>query len=108
MRTTLNINDDLYREVKVEAARRGVSTTSVIEEALRMATVYGAWALAMEHRAGRIVAGRPADLVILRSVVAATGSGDPFTVALDPATTVAATLRRGRVIAGDLPGRLGV
>ena len=37
MRTTLNINDDLYREVKVEAARRGVSTTSVIEEALRMA-----------------------------------------------------------------------
>jgi plasmid stability protein len=36
MRTTLNINDDLYREVKVDAARRGVSTTSIIEEALRM------------------------------------------------------------------------
>ena len=78
------------------------------EEALCMATVHGAWALAMEHRAGRIAAGRPADLVILRSGVAATGSGDPFTAALDPATTVAATLRRGRVIAGDLPGRLGV
>ena len=78
------------------------------EEAIRMATVHGAWALAMEHRAGRIVAGRPADLVILRSGVAATGSGEPFTAALDPATTVAATLRRGRVIAGDLPGRLGM
>ena len=37
MRTTLNINDELYREVKVEAARRGVSTTSVIEQALRAA-----------------------------------------------------------------------
>ena len=78
------------------------------EEAVCMATVHGAWALAMEHRAGRIVAGRPADLVILRSGVAATGSGDPFAAALDPSTTVAATLRRGRVIAGDLPGRLGV
>jgi hypothetical protein len=37
MLTTLNINDDLYREVKVEAARRGVSIITVIEEALRLA-----------------------------------------------------------------------
>ena len=37
MSVRVNINDDLNREVKVEAARRGVSTTSVIEEALRMA-----------------------------------------------------------------------
>lgn len=35
MRTTLSIDDDLYVEAKVEAARRGVSVTSVIEEALR-------------------------------------------------------------------------
>ncbi len=35
MRTTLNIDGELYREVKVEAARRGVSTTSLIEQALR-------------------------------------------------------------------------
>ena len=37
MRTTLNLNDDLYREVKVVAAERGVSATSVIEDALRAA-----------------------------------------------------------------------
>ena len=37
MSVRVHINDDLNREVKVEAARRGVSTTSVIEEALRMA-----------------------------------------------------------------------
>lgn len=37
MRTTLNLDDDLYREVKVVAAERGVSATSVIEEALRAA-----------------------------------------------------------------------
>jgi len=35
MRTTLNIDDDLYRDIKVEAARRGFSITRVIEEALR-------------------------------------------------------------------------
>lgn len=37
MRTTLNIPDDLYRSVKVAAASRGVTVTSVIEEALRAA-----------------------------------------------------------------------
>jgi plasmid stability protein len=42
MRTTLNLNDDLYREVKVVAAERGVSATSVIEEALRAALRAGA------------------------------------------------------------------
>jgi len=35
MRTTLNISDDLYTAIKVEAARRGESVTSVIEEAMR-------------------------------------------------------------------------
>ena len=37
MRTTLNLDDDIYREVKIVAAQRGVSTTSVIEDALRAA-----------------------------------------------------------------------
>mgnify|MGYP005815264391 CR=1 FL=1 len=37
MRTTLNIDDDLYRQVKASAALRGCSVTSVIEEALRAA-----------------------------------------------------------------------
>lgn len=35
MKTTLNLDDDLYRQVKVEAARRGNTITSVVEEALR-------------------------------------------------------------------------
>jgi len=35
MRTTLNISDDLYTAVKVEAARRGETVTSVIEDAMR-------------------------------------------------------------------------
>jgi len=34
MRTTLTINDGLYEEAKVAAARRGTSVGSVIEDAL--------------------------------------------------------------------------
>ena len=37
MRTTMNINDDLYRQAKALAATRGCSVTSVIEDALRAA-----------------------------------------------------------------------
>ena len=39
MRTTLNIDDDLYRSIKIEAVRRGVSMTSLVEEALRAVLV---------------------------------------------------------------------
>ncbi len=70
-------------------------------EALGMATVEGAWALGLEGQAGRIAVGRPADLVILRPA-AAIPSADPSAAALDPATAVVATLRRGRLIAGTL------
>ena len=35
MRTTLNIDDDLYRQVKAAAALRGCSVTSLVEESLR-------------------------------------------------------------------------
>jgi cytosine/adenosine deaminase-related metal-dependent hydrolase len=70
-------------------------------EAVAMATVHGAWALALDRVAGRLAPGRPADLVVLRP---ATAHADPFTAALDPATTVAATLRAGQVVAGHLPG----
>jgi cytosine/adenosine deaminase-related metal-dependent hydrolase len=71
------------------------------EEALRMATIHAAWALGFERQAGVIAAGRPADLAILRPACAAASRG-PHALALDPATTVAAALRRGRVIAGGL------
>ena len=35
MRTTLDLNDELVRRAKREAAERGTSLTSVIEDALR-------------------------------------------------------------------------
>jgi cytosine/adenosine deaminase-related metal-dependent hydrolase len=70
------------------------------EEALRMATVEGAWALGLDRHAGRIAVGRPADLVVLRPAGATPAATDPFAAALDPAVTVSATLRRGRLIAG--------
>jgi len=68
-------------------------------EALAMATQQGAWALAFERRCGILASGRFADLAILRP------SGpyrDPFSAAMDPAIQVAATLHRGRVIAGTV------
>lgn len=37
MRTTLTIDDALYRRAKAHAAERGCSVTSVIEDALRTA-----------------------------------------------------------------------
>jgi plasmid stability protein len=39
MRTTMNIDDDLYRRAKTLAADRGCSVTSVIEDALRTALI---------------------------------------------------------------------
>ena len=36
MKTTLQIPDDLYREVKTAAAMSGRSITSILEESLRM------------------------------------------------------------------------
>jgi hypothetical protein len=35
MRTTLDIDDDLYQQAKVEAARSGRTVTSLVEDALR-------------------------------------------------------------------------
>jgi plasmid stability protein len=37
MRTTMNLDDDLYRRAKALAAARGCSVTSVVEDALRTA-----------------------------------------------------------------------
>lgn len=68
-------------------------------EALTMATRQGAWALGFERRCGILAPGRPADLAIVQP------SGryeDPHDAAVDPATQIAATLRRGRVIAGHV------
>jgi cytosine/adenosine deaminase-related metal-dependent hydrolase len=68
-------------------------------EAIAMATIHGAWALDFDRVAGRLAPGRPADLVVLRP---ASAHADPHDAALDPATTVVATLRAGRVIAGGI------
>jgi cytosine/adenosine deaminase-related metal-dependent hydrolase len=70
-------------------------------EALRMATVTGAWALGRERRAGMLAPGRPADLVVLRPAQAIR---DPYEAALDPSATIVATLRSGHLIHGALTG----
>lgn len=72
------------------------------QDALRMATVNGAWALGFERRSGLLAPGRPADLAVLLPAIT---HGDPFDAILDPATRVIATLRAGRVIAGSLTER---
>lgn len=84
-------------ECRVLADAGGVSA----EEAVRMATRHGAWALGFERTSGILAAGRPADLAI----VATAAGGEPFQAILDPANRVMATLRSGRVIAGRLPER---
>jgi cytosine/adenosine deaminase-related metal-dependent hydrolase len=66
-------------------------------EALTMATRQGAWALAFERRCGMLAPGRAADLAILRP---SSRHADPSEAVLDPDTQIAATLRRGHVIAG--------
>lgn len=35
MRTTFNLPDDVYRDLKIRAAQEGVTVTSAVEEALR-------------------------------------------------------------------------
>jgi cytosine/adenosine deaminase-related metal-dependent hydrolase len=70
------------------------------QEALRMATRDGAWALMLEHRCGTLAPGRPADLVLLR---ASAGGDDPWATVFDPANRIVAVLRCGRTIAGDIP-----
>ena len=90
-------NPDLSVLAECRALVEGGVASST--EAVRMATLNGAWALGFERRCGMLAPGRPADLAILRPV----GQGrDPFAAALHPAAVVAATLRRGRVIAGRL------
>jgi imidazolonepropionase-like amidohydrolase len=89
-------------DLAVLAECRALADAGVVaaEEAVRMATREGAWALGFERTSGAVVAGRPADLAIL----AAAAARDPFQAILDPGTRVMATMRAGRVIAGGLPG----
>jgi aminodeoxyfutalosine deaminase len=68
-------------------------------EALAMATRHGAWALGFERRCGMLAPGRSADLAIVRP---AGRYEDPREAVLDPATQIAATFHRGRVIAGTI------
>ena len=71
-------------------------------EAFRMVTLDAAWALWLEGVAGRIAAGRGADLVVVRPDVL---RGDPWEAILDPGAGVEAVLRRGRLLHGGLDRR---
>ncbi|HXH56844.1 ribbon-helix-helix protein, CopG family [Iamia sp.] len=48
MRTTITLDDDLYREVKVQAARDGRTVGQIIEDALRARPGEAAEAAAIE------------------------------------------------------------
>lgn len=69
-------------------------------EAIRMATLDGAWALSLEDVAGRIVAGAPADLVVIG--LPGTAAADPLDALLRPDAAIRAVLRRGVVVRGGL------
>jgi len=71
-------------------------------DALRMITINAAWALGFEHCTGHVAAGRPADLVVLRPAVTTRDAAAATVAVFAPDTTVLATLRGGRLIAGQL------
>ncbi|MBM4010619.1 MAG: amidohydrolase family protein [Planctomycetes bacterium] len=71
------------------------------QESLQMATRHGAWALGFERVSGMLAPGRAADLAIVRPSARHRTAWDAI---LDPGSHLVATLRRGRVIAGRLPG----
>jgi len=71
-------------------------------DALRMITINAAWALGFEHCTGHVAAGRPADLVVLRPAVTTRDAAAATVAIFAPDTTVLATLRGGRLIAGQL------
>lgn len=85
----------LLAECRTLVDRGGIAPAT----ALAMATRDGGWALMLEDRCGRLAAGLPADLVVLRPRSA---GPDPWEAAVAPDTVVEATLRGGRVIAGRI------
>jgi cytosine/adenosine deaminase-related metal-dependent hydrolase len=95
---SLASNPDLSVLAECQALVEGGGVSP--REALTMATRLGAWALAFERRCGMLAPGRFADLAILRP---SSRQADPSEAAIDPATQMIATLRRGRVIAGSIP-----
>lgn len=73
-------------------------------EVLGMVTVQGGWALGFAHAVGTLLPGRSADLVIMRPRAPVATASQAMAAVFDPATEIIATLRRGRLAAGRLPG----
>jgi imidazolonepropionase len=70
------------------------SMNMTFEEALAAATINAAWSLDRHEEVGSLEAGKLADAVIVR--------GDPIDLIRVGATSIAAVLKRGNVVAGDL------
>ncbi|WP_412544394.1 amino acid adenylation domain-containing protein [Longispora sp. K20-0274] len=104
------LSEELSDRVRAEARQAGVTLNTVLN---------AAWALALSNQVGRddvvfgtTVAGRPADVPGVESVIGLFLNTVPVRVALDPRETVAALLRRiqdgrGRLMAHEHVG-LGV
>ena len=71
-------------------------------EALQMTTRTAAWALGFERCTGRIAVRRPADLAVLRPGTTPRTADAAAAAVFAPDTEVVATLRGGRLIAGQL------
>jgi aminodeoxyfutalosine deaminase len=71
------------------------------EKILRMATIEGARALGCDSTTGTLVAGRPADLIV---VGLPAGQRDPYSWLFDASTPVLASVCRGRPVAGAFDG----
>ncbi len=71
------------------------------EQILRMATIHGARALGCGSNTGTLVAGGPADLIV---VGLPTGQRAPYSWLFDASTRVLATVCRGKRVAGSFDG----
>lgn len=71
------------------------------DKILRMATIEGARALGCDSNTGTLVAGGPADLIV---VGLPAGQRDPYSWLFDASTRVLATVCRGKRVAGSFAG----
>ena len=85
----------LFEDMRYAAAHHSIAT----ERLVALATLGGARALGRDQECGTLAPGKSADLVIVR---VPNVEADPYELLVDPRSTVIATVRAGRPIAGSL------
>ncbi len=87
----------LFAEMQHVAKHHSIPPEQIVE----MATINGAKALGRDAELGSLAPGKRADLAIVRLPDLATD--DPHELLFDPRSRVEATIRRGTLVAGELP-----